>query len=242
MADTGTIVEHDLLARSRATPPYWSGECLQPFPQGRLAAMAPFVLTHRWCDDAPLNVFQVVGTRHPDYNGMTWLEFLERGRHMPTNHQLWADNPGYYTEPERKRPAMSFVSLDGTDWYVDADGEHRTCIARFDFDHRVLRTLTGLSLTDWRFDEVFKEQMDRLTNLIRNCRIQIEIEHQKALVKRSDNPGWKLDRYVNTLQVVGPAGCLPAGLPKTLDSAGVLALTRFLSRPRWRRWFRWSGV
>ena len=236
-ADTGTPVEHDLLARSRAAPPYWSGERLQLFPQDRFAAMAPFVLTHRGCDDAPLNLFQGVGTRHPDYTGMTWLEFLERGRHMPANRQWWADNSGYYTEPGRKWPAMSFISLDGTDWYVDADGEHRTCIARFDFDHRVLRTLTGLSLTDWRFDEVFKERMDRLTDLIRNRRIQIEIEHRKALVERSDNPGWKLDRYVNTLQVVDPAGCLP----ETLDSAGVLALTRSLSRPRWRRWFRRGG-
>ena len=204
--------------------------------------MAPFVLTHRGCDDAPLNLFQGVGTRHPDYNGMTWLEFLEHGRHMPANRQWWADNPGYYTEPGRKRPAMSFISLDGTDGYVDADGEHRTCIARFDFDHRVLRTLTGLSLTDWRFDEVFKERMDRLTDLIRSRRIQIEIEHQKALVERSDNPGWKLDRYVNTLQVVDPAGFLPAGLPETLDSAAVLALTRSLSRPHWRRWFRRGGA
>lgn len=49
MADTGTSVEHDLLARSRAAPQHWPGERLQPFPQSRFATMAsPGIVSLCW--------------------------------------------------------------------------------------------------------------------------------------------------------------------------------------------------
>ncbi|TNS76692.1 hypothetical protein FIC09_27835, partial [Escherichia coli] len=34
---------------------------------------------------------------------------------------------------EQQHAGMSFVSTDGIHWYVSADGNHRSCLARFLF-------------------------------------------------------------------------------------------------------------
>lgn len=77
--------------------------------------------------------YLTVGTDHPQYAGMTWLELLERGKRMDINIPLLEKNPGYYTQAEQQHAGMSFVSTDGIHWYVSADGNHRSCLARFLF-------------------------------------------------------------------------------------------------------------
>lgn len=64
---------------------------------------------------------------------MSWLELLERGKRMDINIPLVEKNPGYYTQAEQLHAGMSFVSTDGIHWYVSADGNHRSCLARFLF-------------------------------------------------------------------------------------------------------------
>ncbi|MFN2858009.1 hypothetical protein ACKUFN_26870, partial [Escherichia coli] len=55
------------------------------------------------------------------------------GNRMDINIPLLEKNPGYYTQAEQQHAGMSFVSTDGVDWYVSADGNPRSCLARFLF-------------------------------------------------------------------------------------------------------------
>lgn len=61
---------------------------------------------------------------------------------MHVNLPLLDKNPGYYLEDRRKAPTMSFIKLDGK-LYVDGDGNHRTCIAKFFFYYQGEPTCTG---------------------------------------------------------------------------------------------------
>ncbi|HAM3731457.1 TPA: hypothetical protein IBL10_006030, partial [Escherichia coli] len=97
------------------------------------AAMSDFITEHYWTGQGSINVYRIVGTDHPQYAGMTWLELLERGKRMDINIPLLEKNPGYYTQAEQQHAGMSFVSTDGIHWYVSADGNHRSCLARFLF-------------------------------------------------------------------------------------------------------------
>ncbi|MGD2819606.1 hypothetical protein ACP80H_25170, partial [Escherichia coli] len=92
-----------------------------------------FITEHYWTGQGSINVYRIVGTDHPQYAGMTWLELLERGKRMDINIPLLEKNPGYYTQAEQQHAGMSFVSTDGIHWYVSADGNHRSCLARFLF-------------------------------------------------------------------------------------------------------------
>lgn len=62
---------------------------MEAFPENRFRRGLPFVAVHEWQACGDINVFAVTGTRHPDYQGLTWLEFLAQGRRMPLNHRLW---------------------------------------------------------------------------------------------------------------------------------------------------------
>ncbi len=77
---------------------------------------------------------------------------------MDINIPLLEKNPGYYTQAEQQHAGMSFVSTDGVDWYVSADGNHRSCTGTLSVSpaggrsahsfttwHRVFITQTGRS-------------------------------------------------------------------------------------------------
>lgn len=137
--------------------PQWANDPLLAWDATAFAAMSDFITEHYWTGQGSINVFRIVGTDHPQYAGMTWLELLERGNRMDINIPLLEKNPGYYTQAEQQHAGMSFVSTDGVDWYVSTDGNHRSCLARFLFHlqgrsahsfttwHRVFITQTGRS-------------------------------------------------------------------------------------------------
>lgn len=235
-AMTESRTQASLLAKALARPAHWAGDRLLAFGEASFRALAPFVTRHYWIDAGDVNVFRVIGTRHPDYVGLSWLEFLERGECMPANHALWQQNPGYYLGTAVKLPQMSFISVNGQDWYVDADGNHRTCIARFDFDWAGRSVLHGVTLADWRFDTPFAQSFASLRALIADRRLPWRVRHVNRALGRDDNAGWKLDRFENRLVVDAVPGATPA-FPGELDAEGIRALIAFGSAPRWRRLF-----
>ena len=227
-----------LLARARKEPPYWANTTIEEFPESYFRRALPFVTRHGWQAGADINVFAVTGTRHPDYHGMKWLEFLARGKRMPVNHRLWEENPGYYREDARKLPEMSYISLDGFSWYVDADGNHRTAIARFDFAVDTRTQLRGVTLSHYQFDDEFQALFERAADIVRQRRIG-EMRHENRIIRRDDAPGWKLDRHVNTATLETASSKTTAD-PTLKGDFGTVDLRRLiatLERPAWRRWF-----
>ncbi|HBA3612828.1 TPA: hypothetical protein J5F84_002616 [Escherichia coli] len=68
-----------LLARVQANVPVWAHEQLAAWDAAEFAAMSDFITEHYWTGQGSINVYCIVGTDHPQYAGMTWLELLERG-------------------------------------------------------------------------------------------------------------------------------------------------------------------
>ena len=59
----------------------WAEKRLDPFPVPRLF-MDFFTVERRWKDSADVDLERVKGTFHPDYVGMRWGEFLQKGKRM----------------------------------------------------------------------------------------------------------------------------------------------------------------
>ena len=118
---------------ARENPPQWDKYTLVAWDLDQLEKVMPFVESHYWSDRESVNVFNVIGTLHPDYIGLSWREFLHQGKRMPVNQDLLRSNPIYYSETQVKQPSMLYISLDGKSWYINGDGNHRTCLARFHF-------------------------------------------------------------------------------------------------------------
>lgn len=226
-----------LLELAKNTQPSWANDVIQSFPEARYRRLLPYVMSQAWQDAGDINVFSVIGTRHPDYIGLTWLEFLGRGKRMPLNHRLWGQNPGYYTADAPKQPSMSYISLDGTDWYVDGDGNHRTAIARFDFAEACRTQLHGVTLFDYRFDELFADTLEMAKSVLMERRLGA-LRHENHATSRVDASGWKLDRYINSAYLMTNDRDIAARFSGALDTPALLRLIDIASLPRWRRWFR----
>ena len=141
-----------LLEKVRSSPPHWANDTIRPFDEELYRDALPFAIRRYWCDSGSVNVFRVVGTRHPDYRNMNWRWMLGNGKRMTENLALHETNPGYYLETVRKVPEMTYLTLDGLDYYVSTDGNHRSTIARFDFHYRGLTTRHGVTIEDVRID------------------------------------------------------------------------------------------
>jgi len=96
--------------------------------EGYFTQIKPFVKEFYWNSQASINVFRVKGTQHPDYKGLTWIEFLKKGKRMPLNLGLFEENPDYYLTCSDKKPTMFYQGLDGGYLYIGGDGNHRTAI------------------------------------------------------------------------------------------------------------------
>ncbi|HHU7610831.1 TPA: hypothetical protein ACUKOM_004843, partial [Escherichia coli] len=59
--------------------PQWANDPLLAWDATAFAAMSDFITEHYWTGQGSINVFRIVGTDHPQYAGMTWLELMERG-------------------------------------------------------------------------------------------------------------------------------------------------------------------
>lgn len=203
--------EESILEWARANPLHWSGNALEAWDDNRLQSMMPFVTSHYWSDRHSINVFSVVGTAHPDYIGLSWLEFLEQGKRMPVNRQLLQTNPGYYHETAVRHPSMLYVSLDGKRWYVNGDGNHRTCLARFQFErlnshgHPSQTMIHGVTVDDYRVDWALHATFLRL-QAVMNRRKAGWVEGQRKLVTRLDGPAWKHDIFETGIRYLSGKG------------------------------------
>lgn len=176
-------------------PPHWGGQRIAAWDENAFRAREPFVIEKYWSGQHSINVFEVVGTQHPDYQGMTWVEFLERGKRMLQNLALQESNPGYYLDDAVKLPTMYYVAVDGSGWYVAGDGNHRTCIARLMF-HQMGRTmLHGVNVESYRTDRHAMEVFAALREETAIKGLPLLIEPFREKLSRDDTGGWMRETY-----------------------------------------------
>jgi hypothetical protein len=204
--DLGTYSKMGIVPWVAENPPHWINDQIETWDDNRLNRLMPFVRSHFWSDRQSLNVFSVVGTAHPDYQGLTWGEFLAQGRRMRENQRLLQANPIYYDQTEVKTPSMLYVSLDGSHWYVNGDGNHRTCLAMFHFARMAslgLSTQTmlhGLTVDDYRIDWPTHRAYEGLVRAQQNGKLKRVVAGHTPL-GRDDGPGWKRDRFEPWIEV-----------------------------------------
>ncbi len=169
---TNPVAAQSLLDRANLEPPLWAGKKILAWDDAEFRRLEPFITATYWCDQESINVHRVIGTQHPDYQGKTWLEFLNGGKRMDINLPLHRSNPGYYLDTERKLPSMHYVSLDGLSYYVSVDGNHRSCIAKFDFHYNGRTMLHGVTVVRHQVDRAFYQYYRALTGYARatSCR------------------------------------------------------------------------
>ncbi|MGP0838169.1 hypothetical protein [Serratia sp. CY85251] len=188
------------IERVLANKPAWADTQIEPWSRVGLRHAEDFVTRHYWTDRGSLNVFRIVGTDHPQYAGISWLDLLHRGRHMDSNIPLIESNPDYYTEAAQLHHGMNFVSLDGLDWYVSADGNHRSCLARFYFHlqgYGVIQ-LHNVSLNQYQIDQAFMEVCEALSQMMTTLAqrgVSLALLARRVPIVRDDTPGWKVDTW-----------------------------------------------
>lgn len=159
--------------------------------------LGPFFSEHYWHGNASINPFRVVGTQHPDYTGMNWIEFLEKGKRMNINLKLLELNPIYYYEAKKKDPTMYFLSIDGGDLYIGEDGNHRTCISKALFYLDGSSILHGVVLNDYRVNWEFKKAFEELKDFIEKNNLPFMVEAISEIVSREDSGEWMREKFKN---------------------------------------------
>lgn len=229
----------ELLERVRREPPPWAEDAILPWDSMAFRRLEPFIEKSYWTDQGSVDIYRVVGTEHPDYQGKTWRALLEGGKRMHLNLPAHATNPGYYLETQRKRPMMYYLTLDGLSYYVGADGNHRTCIARFDFHYRGITTLHGVCVSHYQVDRELRALYGQLEELRQERRIDATLQPHSRCVGREDGPSWKIDACEPRIQV--REWCNGQVAERLLDRPGAEALLSAWSRPKHRRWFSFPG-
>lgn len=228
------IQQSGLYQQVMARPPHWAHDPLLAWDEQAFKQRADFLTHHYWIDSGSLNIFKVVGTKHVDYQGLSWLTFLQQGKRMANNLPKYDSNPTYYDATLKKVPEMSFISLDGLHWYVDGDGNHRTAIAKFAFFYQDRTELHGLEMTDYRFDQAMYSSHLNLLDIIRERRLQhIRVNVGSSHIGRRDTGGWRLDLYQPTVAIQQGKQSHIATTATSLQQA-----INCLTTPAYRRWFR----
>ncbi|MFA6195367.1 MAG: hypothetical protein WC656_01830 [Sulfurimonas sp.] len=163
--------------------------------------LLPYCTEHYWCDADSINVFNIVGTAHPDYIGLSWHEFIHVGKRMKTNLPLLESNPNYYLEKEKKTPTMYYIEIDGK-LYVDGDGNHRSVIAKFFHAYQGTNPiLHGVNLKRYTIDYRLKELIEYSNSVFINKGYRyMKVRTKRVKLSREDTAGWMREQY--SIQIV----------------------------------------
>lgn len=201
MSPSSFPVSTPLIRQVIESPPHWAAQNLDAWDEAEFEKLLPFVIEKYWSSQESINVFDVVGTKHPNYIGLTWIEFLQKGVRMATNLRLQESNPDYYLGTEVKQPSMLYVSLDSDALYVNGDGNHRTAIARFMFHETGRTMLHGVTVERYRTDrEAYSLYLEIVEQSLRNRR-PLRIRPMKSVLSRDDTGGWMRERYQLQLEI-----------------------------------------
>lgn len=225
----------NILNWAKSNPSWWASAILKPMPMPD----ERFVIRKGIHTRASVNIHQVVGTDHPDYMNKDWMYLLEQGRRMTRRLKDLAENPGYYLATDFVRdPSWRLATFDGgVTWYVDGDGNHRSCIARFylerliDSRQKESAFVHGIQARFVQMDEAMRTVVNFVEANYPNYLIRIEPKQ----VRRDDGVGW----YMDTLGLnvhVQDRKCAPGRPNAHVTVNDATALLQWV-RDRDKRWF-----
>ncbi len=230
------MLTEPILDKAHREPPHWSNDILSTWDDAEFRRLEPFVNREYWTDQGSVNVFRVIGTQHWDYQGKSWINLLETGKRMDINLGLHAKKPEYYRQQERKKPMMYYLTYDGLSFYVGSDGNHRTCIARFDFHYNGLTMLHGVTVEHHHVDRDYWNLYLKVIEVCKERKILATLQPYRESTGREDTAGWKLDHYKTLIQfdeITEPETVI-------LDKKGLEEKLFNLSLPKKRRFFSFS--
>lgn len=153
---TNPEIESSLLKKALWLTPEFAHRKIEILDQAALEKMKDFAFEESWRPNDSINISDVVGTTDPSYQGKTWMNLLRFGLRMPEHLSLVETNPHYYHETKKKEPKMSFIKTDGR-LYIDKDGVHRACIAKFLFYFAIRTHLHGVEIREYQITkDVFR--------------------------------------------------------------------------------------
>lgn len=190
-----------LFVHSVSNPPHWADDVILDWANLKVDNAMLFMRKHYWADKASVNVFRVIGTKHQEYVGKTWLELLYSGERMSHNLPYQERNPNYYLETKPRHPDMHFVTLDGLNYYIGSDGNHRTCIAKFMFSETGETYLHAVKVEHFDINFDFYYAYLDLDKFIRKNQLHFDVFVQTNAVKREDTAGWKIDYFEPAVQI-----------------------------------------
>lgn len=171
---------------------------IEPMPE--IDSVRSFIEYHYFSSLESVNVFQVVGSSCSDYQGIPWIEMLQKGNKMSYNLRLLKENPQYYFENQKKEPAMYYIRINNK-IFVSGDGNHRTSIAKVLFFFTGHTTLHGIVFEEIKIDTCFLFKVNALKNAILLHFPGIGVEVVRKFTKREDTADWKKDYYKVTVKV-----------------------------------------
>lgn len=167
-------------------------DVIKPFPD--IKTIEKFAHYHYWANSYSVNVFEVVGTAHPDYIGLSWIDMLKEGKRMRLNLSLLASNPDYYYEQEKKEPVMNYTKINN-EIYISQEGNHRTAIAKVLFYHTGHYMIHGIDYNEYGVDFNMIKLFEDVKDLLLKKLPHTDIEVIRTALKRDDTAGWMKDYY-----------------------------------------------
>jgi len=190
------------IMQEQKSPEFSHQKILGFYEEEFIENLLPYCSEHYWCDSESINVFNIVGTAHPDYIGLSWEEFIDVGKRMKHNLSLLASNPIYYTEKNKKVPTMYYVEIDGK-LYVDGDGNHRSAIAKFYYEYNGIDPiLHGVNLKKYTINHNIKNRVEDANTLFKEYGYSyILVKTQREKISREDTAGWMREYFKLTIVV-----------------------------------------
>jgi len=193
--------------RLTAGAPDWARRPLRAWDRDELAGLEPFITAIEWHAATDINLLEVAGTAHPDYAGLSCVELLERGKRMPANLTLAAQNPGYYTAAGPKLPTMDYVGYADGPLFIGGDGNHRTAIASclLPLDHGIYH-LSGVEIRRHRHDAAAAAAFIELATALAHRGLPLHALASRRLLAREDAPGWSRETFEPFITLFHPHG------------------------------------
>ena len=194
---------NNLLNEIKSANPDILNQQIKSWDDLRFNQIEPFLVEKRWEDSTSVNVFSVTGTQHPDYAGLNSLiRLLEVGKSMYLNLPLFKQKPEYYFEKIKKIPSMYYLSINGGEYYIGADGNHRTAIAKAAFFlDETDGFLHGVTLNSFKADLELKKCFENINETVKKRNLSLYVTVETKTVSREDGGGWMIEKYAPAIQV-----------------------------------------
>lgn len=194
---------NDLLSEIKSVNPDIFNQPIKSWDDLGFNQIQPFLTENRWEDSASINVFSVIGTQHPEYAGLpSWIRLLEIGKRMYLNLPLFKQKPEYYFEKTKKIPSMYYLSINSGEYYIGADGNHRTAIAKAAFFlEQTDGSIHGVTLNSFKVDLELKKCFENINETIKKRNLPLYASVETKTVSRKDGDGWMLEKYAPAIQI-----------------------------------------